>query len=113
MRAVAAGLSDVGLQREHNEDSFIVLKEYDLFVVADGMGGHRAGDIASRIATETISEFFRTTANDDVTWPFHFDSNLSEEENRLLTGIRVANRQIFERRTRSRENHVRGHTFVG
>jgi serine/threonine protein phosphatase PrpC len=91
----------------------VVLKEYDLFVVADGMGGHRAGDVASRIATETISEFFRTTANEDITWPFHFDTNLSEEENRLLTGIRVANRQIFERSTRSRECHGMGTTVVG
>jgi protein phosphatase len=91
----------------------VVLKEYDLFVVADGMGGHRAGDVASKIATETISEFFRTTANEDVTWPFHFDTNLSEEENRLLTGIRVANRQIFERSTRSREYHGMGTTVVG
>jgi protein phosphatase len=90
-----------------------VLKEYDLYVVADGMGGHRAGDVASKIATETISEFFRTTANEDVTWPFHFDTNLSEEENRLLTGIRVANRQIFERSTRSREYHGMGTTVVG
>ena len=98
MRAVAAGLSDVGLQREHNEDSFVVLKEYDLFVVADGMGGHRAGDVASQASPPRRSrEFFRTTANEDVTWPFHFDTNLIEEENRLLTGIRVANRQIFER----------------
>ena len=113
MRAVAAGLSDVGLQREHNEDSYVVLKEFDLFVVADGMGGHRAGDVASRLATETISEFFRSTANEDVTWPFHFDTNLSEEENRLLTGIRVANRQIFERSTRSRECHGMGTTVVG
>jgi protein phosphatase len=113
MRAVAAGLSDVGLQREHNEDSFVVLKEFDLFVVADGMGGHRAGDVASRIATETISEFFRTTANEDITWPFHFDTSLSEEENRLLTGIRVANRQIFDRSTRSREYHGMGTTVVG
>ncbi len=113
MRAIAAGLSDVGLQREHNEDSFIVLKEYDLYVVADGMGGHRAGDVASKLATETISEFFKSTANDDVTWPFHFDTNLSEEENRLLTGIRVANRQIFERSTRSREYHGMGTTVVG
>lgn len=113
MRAIAAGLSDVGLQREHNEDSFVVLKEYDLFVVADGMGGHRAGDVASRLATETISEFFKSTANEDVTWPFHFDTNLSEEENRLLTGIRVANRQIFERSTRSREYHGMGTTVVG
>src|SRR6187549_1427040 len=112
MRAIAAGLSDVGLQREHNEDSYVVLKEYDLFVVADGMGGHRAGDVASKLATETISEFFKSTANDDVTWPFHFDTNLSEEENRLLTGIRVANRQIFERSTRSREYHGMGTTVV-
>ena len=113
MRAIAAGQSDVGLQREHNEDSYVVLKEYDLFVVADGMGGHRAGDVASKLATETISEFFKSTANDDVTWPFHFDTNLSEEENRLLTGIRVANRQIFERSTRSREYHGMGTTVVG
>ncbi len=113
MRAFAAGLSDVGLQREHNEDSFIVLNDLDLYVVADGMGGHRAGDVASRIATETIGEFFKSTANDDVTWPFHFDTNLSEEENRLLTGIRVANRQIFERSTRSRECQGMGTTVVG
>jgi len=113
MRAVAAGQSDVGLQREHNEDSFVVLVEHDLFIVADGMGGHRAGDVASRIATETISEFFRTTANEDVTWPFHFDTNLSEEENRLLTGIRVANRQIFDHSTRSREYSGMGTTVVG
>lgn len=113
LRAIAAGLTDVGLQREHNEDSFVVLNEHDLFVVADGMGGHRAGDVASKIATETISEFFKSTASDDVTWPFHFDTNLSEEENRLLTGIRVANRQIFERSTRSREYHGMGTTVVG
>jgi PPM family protein phosphatase len=113
MRAIAAGLSDVGLQREHNEDSFVVLQEFDLFVVADGMGGHRAGDVASKLATETISEFFRSTAQEDVTWPFHFDTNLSEEENRLLTGIRVANRQIYERSTRSRDCHGMGTTVVG
>ncbi len=113
LRAFAEGLSDVGLQREHNEDSYVVLKEYDLYVVADGMGGHRAGDVASKLATETIGEFFRSTATEDVTWPFHFDTNLSEEENRLLTGIRVANRQIFERSARSREHHGMGTTVVG
>ena len=113
MRAIATGLTDVGLQREHNEDSFVVLSECDLFIVADGMGGHRAGDVASRLATDTIAEFFRSTAREDATWPFHFDTNLSEEENRLLTGIRIANRQIFERSVGSREYRGMGTTVVG
>ena len=113
MRSSAAGASDVGMQREHNEDSFAILDEQGLYVVADGMGGHRAGDVASRLATESIIEFFRATASDDVTWPFHFDARLSDEENRLLTGIRIANRQIYERSTRSRECHGMGTTVVG
>lgn len=113
MRARAAGISDVGLQREHNEDSFTILDDHELFIVADGMGGHRAGDVASRIATDSIAEFFRATANEDVTWPFHFDSRLSEEENRLLTGIRLANRQIFERSLQSRDCQGMGTTVVG
>jgi PPM family protein phosphatase len=113
MRAVAVGISDVGLQRDHNEDSFAILTEQELYVVADGMGGHRAGDVASRLATDAIVEFFRATASEDVTWPFHFDARLSEEENRLLTGIRIANRQIIERSTRSRECHGMGTTVVG
>ena len=113
LRAVASGISDVGLQRDHNEDSFAILNDQELYVVADGMGGHRAGDVASRLATDAIVEFFRATASEDVTWPFHFDSRLSEEENRLLTGIRIANRQILERSARSRECHGMGTTVVG
>ncbi|PIE05311.1 MAG: phosphoprotein phosphatase, partial [Sorangium cellulosum] len=81
-------------------------------IVADGMGGHRAGDVASRVATETMADFFKSTANEDVTWPYHFDTTLSEEENRLLTGIRIANRQIFERSIRSREFQGMGTTMV-
>lgn len=113
MRAIASGLTDVGLQRDHNEDSYAVLSEYDLFIVADGMGGHRAGDVASRLATDAIAEFFRSTAQEDATWPFHFDTSLSEDENRLVTGIRVANRRIFERSIRSRECAGMGTTVVG
>jgi protein phosphatase len=113
MRAVAAGLTDVGLQRDHNEDSFAILQDHELYIVADGMGGHRAGDVASRLATEAIVDFFRATAADDFTWPFHFDSRMSEEENRLLTGIKIANRQIVERSSRSRECHGMGTTVVG
>ncbi|MBP9113605.1 MAG: serine/threonine-protein phosphatase, partial [Polyangiaceae bacterium] len=62
LRVISAGLTDVGLQREHNVDSYVVLNEFGLYVVADGMGGHRSGDVASNLATETISDFFRSTA---------------------------------------------------
>ena len=113
MRAVAFGMTDVGLQRDHNEDSYAVLNEYGLYIVADGMGGHRAGDVASRIATDSISDFFRSTANDDATWPIAFDANLTEDENRLLSGILIANRRIFERSIRSRECAGMGTTVVG
>ncbi len=113
MRAIAAGISDVGLQRDHNEDSFAILKEQTLFIVADGMGGHRAGDVASRLATESIVDFFRASIAKDFNWPFQIDPRLSEEENRLLSGIRLANRQIIERSTRSRECQGMGTTIVG
>ena len=113
MNVTAAGLSDVGQQREHNEDSFCILPEYDLFIVADGMGGHRAGDVASKMATHTIASFFQATAKEDATWPFHFDPHLSVEENRLITGIKVANKRIFEASTRYREVHGMGTTVVG
>jgi serine/threonine protein phosphatase PrpC len=113
MHIVAAGLSDVGQQREHNEDSFVILPEFDLYIVADGMGGHRAGDVASKMATHTIASFFQATAKEDATWPFHFDPHLSIEENRLITGIKVANKRIFEASTRFREVHGMGTTVVG
>jgi protein phosphatase len=113
MRALAFGISDVGLQREHNEDSFAVLADHSLFIVADGMGGHRAGDVASKLATEAIGEFFKKTANEDATWPFHFDANLTDEENKLLTSIRLANRQIYEHSTRSHDLRGMGTTVVG
>ena len=113
MRVIAAGRTDVGLQREHNEDSFCLMGEYGLFVVADGMGGHRAGDVASRLATDTISAFFQTTAREDATWPFHYDPTLSAEENRLITGIKVANKSIYEASGRSRDHQGMGTTVVG
>ena len=107
------GITDVGLQRDHNEDTFAVLAEHELFIVADGMGGHRAGDVASRLASESISDFFQRTAGEEVTWPFHFDSGLSESENRLLTAIRLANRQIYEHSLKSHDLRGMGTTVVG
>jgi protein phosphatase len=113
MNFIAAGLSDVGRQREHNEDSFCILPEHRLFIVADGMGGHRAGDVASKMATHAIASFFQATVNDDATWPFSFDPHLTIDENRLVTGIKLANKKIFEASIKHREVHGMGTTVVG
>ena len=112
MNVTAAGLSDVGLQREHNEDSYCILPEFDLFVVADGMGGHKAGDVASKMATHAIAAFFQATTGEDATWPFHFDPHLTVDENRLVTGIKVANKQIYEASARDRSVSGMGTTVV-
>ena len=56
IEGVSAGLTDVGRKRNHNEDSFLIDEELQLFVVADGMGGHAGGGTASRIAVETIDQ---------------------------------------------------------
>ena len=56
MRLIPYALSDVGRKREHNEDSFLVRSDVGLFAVADGMGGHQAGEKASRMALDTLSK---------------------------------------------------------
>jgi protein phosphatase len=65
-------------------------------MVADGMGGHAAGEVASRIAVETIQNFISETAGGDRhrTWPFPYEPAISEEANRLKAAFRLANRQI-------------------
>lgn len=113
LRVVAAGRSDVGLLREHNEDSFALLHAHGLFVVADGMGGHRAGEVASQLATAAVTAFFDSTMREDATWPFHYDPSLSVEENRLVTSIKVANRSIYEEGARAAAHRGMGTTFVG
>jgi protein phosphatase len=107
MRIEVAGHTHVGMKRNHNEDNLLVLPEEALFCVADGMGGHSSGEIASRIAVEEMAEFFRHTSRDqDATWPFKMDKARNYDENRLATAIKLANTRIFERA--STENKYRG-----
>src|SRR5918996_5028982 len=87
--------SDPGLRRTSNEDCYSTRPDIGLFVVADGMGGHVAGEVASRIAVEAISAFIEETAGADKnrTWPFPFDPSISLEANRLKAAFRLANRR--------------------
>ena len=88
--------TDPGLRRSSNEDSYCTRADLGLFVVADGMGGHVAGEVASRIAVETIQTFIAETAGADKnrTWPFPFEPTISLDGNRLKAAFRLANRQI-------------------
>jgi serine/threonine protein phosphatase PrpC len=108
----AEGVTDVGLERDHNEDTFRVLSEYNLFMVADGMGGHNAGDVASGVAVDTVANFFRHTDSEDATWPFHFDTSLTFEENRMIGGIQMANRSILHQSTMNPAQEGMGTTIV-
>ena len=97
MKISYQALSDVGRKRKGNEDSLYVNAEQNLFVVADGMGGHAAGEVASRIAVESINEFICLTSGDEeITWPFGLDENISYDGNRLKTAISFANKKVLE-----------------
>jgi protein phosphatase len=112
MQTRFAGMTDTGLLREHNEDSLLLLPEYGIVAVADGMGGHRSGDVASQLAISTLEDFFSVVVGRDGTWPFPADPDLSEEENFVVTGLRLANRRIFDRSLRTMADFGMGTTIV-
>ena len=91
----AFGLSETGPVRRMNEDCFVSLEDLRLFVVADGMGGHAAGEVAARVAVESIQNFIRRShETTDFSWPYGIDPTLSYEANRLKTAVSLANRRI-------------------
>jgi protein phosphatase len=90
------GVSDRGPVRQINEDCFLVDDNLSLYVVADGMGGHVAGELASRLSVETIINFIRRSDSpEDISWPCGVDAALSFDGNRLRTAIYLANRRVF------------------
>ena len=96
MKIRYAAKTDVGMKRNHNEDYFSLIEDEQLFIVADGMGGHASGEVASKLAAETVGEFYQRTKDEDATWPYKMDRSLSYIENRLACGIKLANFRIFE-----------------
>ena len=91
------GLTHPGLVRASNEDTFWCDPERSLYIVADGMGGHNAGEVASALAVETVKNFVEISHRErEFTWPFGVDPRVSYDANRLVTAVKLANRVILK-----------------
>ena len=86
-----------GNVRPINEDATLWEPAIPLIAVADGMGGHNAGEIASTLALESVAGFLNKSATSDFTWPFGVQPMLSFSANRLITAIKIANRCVFKK----------------
>jgi PPM family protein phosphatase len=113
MRVRFSGDTNVGMKRDHNEDSFYLPESERLAIVADGMGGHASGEVASRMAVETIVGFFRETQDEqELTWPFKVDRGHRHDINRMVTAIKLANLKIHQEAQRNPACHGMGTTVV-
>ena len=108
----AAGNTDVGCVRKHNEDSFLADPDLGLFVVADGLGGHAAGEVASQIVVDTVARFVGETLEKDRTWPVEYDPSLSYDGNRLKVALLLSDMAIADDIRRNPERETMGSTVV-
>ena len=109
----SAGVTDIGRRRKLNEDFLLVDNESGLYLVADGMGGHNAGEVASRLAVETVSNFVRRSGDDEeITWPYGVDPSISINANRLRTAIMLANKRVWKEADNREDYTGMGTTIV-
>jgi PPM family protein phosphatase len=113
MRVRFAGDTNVGMTRAHNEDALHLPIDERLCIVADGMGGHASGEVASRMAVDTVVEYFRETSEEQtLTWPFKVDRDGRADVTRLVTAIKLANLKIHEQAQRDPACKGMGTTIV-
>jgi PPM family protein phosphatase len=95
-RLQSAGSSKQGADRRHNEDCIRVDDSLGLILIADGMGGHPGGQVASQLAADAIVDYLSDPPTGIGNWPYGFDSSLSNDGNRLRTAIHAAHIRLLE-----------------
>ena len=114
----AQGVTATGRVRQTNEDCFVIDERLGLCLVADGMGGHNAGEVAARLAVGAVLEYVREAvlppapAGETAGGLLGFDPALSKAGNLLRTAIQLANIQILEAAGASEEYSGMGTTIV-
>ncbi len=93
----SSGITDVGRKRKGNEDEYLIDDALGLYIVADGMGGHKAGEVASRMVVEIVQDYIKRVNDRDVNETLIVsDDTLSGNANSLLSGILLANRSVHD-----------------
>lgn len=103
MHYLVSGKSDTGLLRSNNEDSFAINLDLSLFMVADGMGGHAAGEVASKMAVKTVCDHIKRAARSHEPFLGSYRNDLSPEANRLGSAFLLANQVIYQAARENRE----------
>ena len=109
----ACGVSEAGRVRKTNEDAFVADTDARLFAVADGMGGHSAGEVAARLAIEAVTAFMRRPAEGSADAASDGDSSLSYHALRLRTALQFANRRVVSAAAGVPGYEGMGSTIVG
>ncbi|HVN22290.1 MAG TPA: Stp1/IreP family PP2C-type Ser/Thr phosphatase [Dongiaceae bacterium] len=107
----AAGMTDIGLVRKNNEDNFGYDLREGIFVVCDGMGGQQAGELASKIAVDTVLGYYRETRDDTQDGTSRFEG-VSPRAARLGSAIQMANHAIHDAGARDINIAGMGSTIV-
>jgi len=111
-RVVAAGLTDIGRIRQHNEDTVLLRNDLNLFMVADGAGGHEAGNVASALAVTTVAHYFEETAQRHEESPLFDSFGLPMSVRRLSSALHRANKEVLEVAVASNRHKGMGTTIV-
>lgn len=108
-----AAVTDIGKIREKNEDNVLISSDLGLGVVADGMGGHSAGEIASNIAVSVLAETIRKINTNQLKIPENFLPKLDLTERKLLMAANLANAAIYSTAQSSDIYRMMGTTLTG